>query len=159
MRHRDLAPAAADSHAGVLYGLHGTSWLTEAITWCHRNGLAFRLPRDPEPYWGGPLPDDLAEAHGHAVALADSLNVPLPQTIATNRRSAIELGSYERLRADCLERLAALPEGTSELIFHPSRAVPGQSGIPRDWEARLLRDPLWHKAIEVEGIELVRGWW
>ncbi|MFC7110571.1 ChbG/HpnK family deacetylase [Nonomuraea rubra] len=54
MRERGLAPVAADSHAGTLYGLHGRSWLAEALAWCARHGLAFRLPRDPEPYFGGP---------------------------------------------------------------------------------------------------------
>ncbi|MEO3803017.1 ChbG/HpnK family deacetylase [Nonomuraea sp. B1E8] len=161
MRGRSLAPQAADSHAGTLYGLHGRSWLTETLEWCARHGLAFRLPRDPEPYIGGPLPPQLAEAHERAVALADTLGVAIPQTIATNRRTADELGAYERLRDDYLRRLAALPEGTSELFLHPSRedAVTGPDGIVRAWEARLLRDPVWHDALEKEGVELAGGWW
>ncbi|MFC4120500.1 carbohydrate deacetylase [Nonomuraea zeae] len=161
MRDRGYALEAADSHAGTLYGLHGRSWLAEALEWCARHGLAFRLPRDPEPYIGGPLPPQLATAHQRAVALADALGVPIPQTIATNRRSARELGSYERLRDDYLRRLAALPEGTSELFLHPSRedAVTGPDGIVRTWETRLLRDPAWHAALESEGVEVVAGWW
>ncbi|WP_043622548.1 carbohydrate deacetylase [Nonomuraea candida] len=161
MRGRGLAPVAADSHAGTLYGLHGRSWLAEALGWCARHGLAFRLPRDPAPYFGGPLPPGLAEAHERAVALADALGVPIPRTIATNRRTARELGSYERLRDDYLRRLAALPEGVSELFLHPSRedAVTGPDGIVRAWETRLLRDPLWHRALEREGVEVVGGWW
>lgn len=161
MRGRGLAPEAADSHAGTLYGLHGRSWLAEALEWCARHTLAFRLPRDPEPYVGGPLPPPLAAAHEHAVALADALGVSIPQTIATNRRTAQELGSYERLRDDYLRRLAALPEGTSELFLHPSRedAVTGPDGIVRTWEARMLRDPVWHKALESEGVEVVPDWW
>ncbi|TDC86043.1 ChbG/HpnK family deacetylase [Nonomuraea deserti] len=161
MRGRRLAPEAADSHAGTLYGLHGRSWLAEALGWCARHGLAFRLPRDPEPYFGGPLPPQLAAAHERAVALADTLGVSIPQTIATNRRTAHELGGYERLRDDYLRRLAALPEGTSELFLHPSRedAVAGPDGVVRAWEARLLRDPAWHDALEREGVELAGGWW
>ncbi|TDE20099.1 ChbG/HpnK family deacetylase [Nonomuraea mesophila] len=161
MRVRRLAPVAADSHAGTLYGLHGRSWLAETLEWCARHCLAFRLPRDPEPYIGGPLPPRLAQAHEHAVALADALGVALPQTIATNRRTAHELGTYERLRDDYLRRLAALPEGTSELFLHPSRedAVTGPDGVVRAWEARLLRDPVWHDALEKEGVELAGGWW
>ncbi|MEV0830479.1 carbohydrate deacetylase [Nonomuraea rubra] len=161
MRERGLAPVAADSHAGTLYGLHGRSWLAEALAWCARHGLAFRLPRDPEPYFGGPLPPALAAAHELAVAHADALGVAIPQTIATNRRTARELGTYERLRDDYLRRLAALPEGTSELFLHPSRedAVRGPDGVVRVWEARLLRDPVWHKALDSEGVEVAGGWW
>jgi chitin disaccharide deacetylase len=161
MRDRGRTPVAADSHAGTLYGLHGRSWLAEALEWCARHGLAFRLPRDPEPYIGGPLPPQLRAAHERAVAHADALGVPIPQTIATNRRTARELGSYERLRDDYLRRLAALPEGTSELFLHPSRqdAVTGPDGIVRTWETRLLRDPVWHRALESEGVEVVGSWW
>jgi YdjC-like protein len=161
MHDRGLAPGAADSHAGTLYGLHGQSWLQEALEWCKRHGLAFRLPRDAEPYFGGPLPPQLAHAHEHAVALADALGVCIPQTIATNRRPASELGSYERLRDDYRHRLATLPEGTSELFLHPSRdgAIAGPGSIVRVWEARLLRDPAWHAALESEAIEVVGQWW
>ncbi|GGO79131.1 carbohydrate deacetylase [Nonomuraea cavernae] len=160
MSERGFTPEAADSHAGTLYGLHGRSWLAEALEWCARHGLAFRLPRDPEPYFGGPLPPHLAAAHEGAVALADALGVSIPRTIATNRRGAHELGGYERLRDDYLRRLAALPEGTSELFLHPSRedAVTGPDGIVRIWEARLLRDPVWHRALESEEVEVVGNW-
>jgi chitin disaccharide deacetylase len=161
MREHDLIPAGADSHAGTLYGLHGRSWLAEALRWCARHGLAFRLPRDPAPYAGGPLPAPLATAHAEAVALADRLGVALPATIATNRRDAADLGGYPALRDDYLARLAALPDGTSEIFLHPSRegAVTGRDGIVRVWEARLLRDPVWLAAIEREGVELVADWW
>jgi predicted glycoside hydrolase/deacetylase ChbG (UPF0249 family) len=164
MRQRGLSPVAADSHSGTLYGLHGGSlaeqMLGVALRWCARHGLAFRLPRDPGPYFGTALPAHLARLHEHAVALADELGVALPQTIATNRRSASELGSYERLREDYLRRLSALPEGTSELFLHPSRedAATSPDGIVRVWEARLLRDPKWHDALEIEGVGVVAKW-
>lgn len=161
MRHFGLAPRAADSHSGTLYGLHGRSWLRETLDWCGRHGLAFRLPRDAEPYFGGPLPPSFAQAHEQAVALADALGVRIPQSIATNRRSAGELGSYERLREDYRRRLESLPEGTSEIFLHPSGegAAAGPDGIVRVWEARLLRDPVWHAALETEAIEVVSDWW
>jgi predicted glycoside hydrolase/deacetylase ChbG (UPF0249 family) len=161
LRQRGLAPRAADSHAGVLYGLSKRSLLPDALQWCARQGLAFRLPRDPRPWWGGPLPAGLAAAHEQAVGLADALGVALPATVVTNRWEAAELGGYEALRDDLVARLATLPEGTSELFLHPSRpdAVPGDAGVVRTWETRLLRDPVWHRAIAAEGIEVVTGWW
>ncbi|MBX6749945.1 MAG: ChbG/HpnK family deacetylase, partial [Micromonosporaceae bacterium] len=161
LRGQGVAPRAADSHAGVLYGLSGRSLLADTLQWCARHGLAFRLPRDPRPWWGGPLPAPLAAAHEQAVALADSLGVPLPATVVTNRRPAGELGGYAALRDTMLACLAGLPDGTSELFLHPSRAdaVPGPAGVVRAWEARLVRDPVWHRAIAVEGIELVSRWW
>src|SRR5690606_2372867 len=101
IRERGLSPQAADGHGGVLYGLSGpgdAGWLLEALRLSARHGLAFRLPRDPEPWWGGPLPPALAAAHEQAVALADALGVPLPVTVVTNRRDASELGDYPALR-------------------------------------------------------------
>lgn len=160
MREHGLTPDGADSHSGTLYGLHGRSWLADTLRWCARHGLAFRLPRDPAPYFGGALPAPLAEAHARAVTLADQLGVAIPEAIATNRRSAADLGGYPALREAYLARLAALPDGTSEIFMHPSRedAVAGPDGIVRVWEARLLRDPIWHAAIEREDITTVARW-
>lgn len=165
MHGRGLRPAAADSHAGVLYGLSDSdgadgSLLSAALRWCARHGLAFRLPRDARLWWGGPLPPPLAAAHEQAVALADALGVPLPAAIVTNRHSAAELGGYATLRNDLIARLAELPDGTSELFLHPSAedAVAGPAGVVRAWEARLLRDPAWHRALATEGIEVVSQW-
>lgn len=159
MEDQGLRPRAADSHAGTLYGLHGRSFLREALLWCARHGLGFRLPRDPTPYLGA-LPPELAERHAEAIELADALGVALPESMATNRRSAADLGGYEALRADYLARLADLPEGVSEIFLHPSaeNAVIGPDGATRVWEARLLRDPVWLAALERESIDLVAGW-
>lgn len=162
LRARGIVAAAADSHAGTLYGMHGgRSWLEAALRWCAGHSLAFRLPRDIVPYFGGPLPAAYAGPHAAAVALADELGVAIPETIATNRRTAAEVGSYERLRDDWLGRLASLPEGVSELFLHPSGpdAVIGPDGTLRQWEARLLRDPVWHRALDAEAVEVVPGWW
>lgn len=157
MSDHGLTPSVADSHAGTLYGLHGRSWLREALEWCQRHGLAFRLPRQVELYFGGPLPPQLAQAHESAVVLADMLGVRIPQTIATNRLPATELGSYQRLRDSYRRMLAALPEGTSELFLHPSKPS-GTEGTVRAWEAQLLRDPQWQAALESEDIQVVSRW-
>lgn len=161
-RLRELggAPTAADSHAGTVYGLHGRSWLLAMLEWCGRHRLAFRLPRDPALYYGGPLPPELARAHAAAVERADALGVRLPETIATNRRPAADLGSPDALLDAYRRLLAAFPEGTSELFLHPSRedAIPGDDGVLRAWEAQMLRDDRWRSALEAEDVELVAGW-
>jgi hypothetical protein len=107
------------------------------------------------------LPPQIAAAHEKSVALADTLGVPVPATVVTNRSGPGELGGYEVLRQRLLDVLARLPEGTSELFLHPSAesAVPGPTGVVRAWEARLLRDPVWHRALGAEGIEVVNRWW
>ncbi|MFC7406293.1 ChbG/HpnK family deacetylase [Georgenia alba] len=163
MRTQGFVPAAVDSHAGTLYGLHGAQshWVAdEALAWCARHGLALRLPRDLAPYAGTPVPDALAGHHARAVALADGLGVPIPAAILTNRRTAADLGSYEALRADLVARLETLPDGISELFLHPVDEADRAGRDPvHAWEARLLRDPAWHGALSHHGIEVVAGWW
>src|SRR5699024_1056838 len=56
-----------------------------------------------------------------------------------------------------ITQVRTLPQGTSELFLHPSSA-PGERLRARRWEARLLRDPLWHEALAQEVDELVAGW-
>lgn len=157
-QEQGLAVVAADSHAGTLYGLHGRSWLEPTLRWCGEHGLAFRLPRDPEPYFGGPLPEPMRTAHAMAVELAAALDVRLPQTMVTNRRTAKDLGDYAALREQTLAQLAALPEGVSELFLHPTGAGTASGDPVRVWETRLLRDPVFAEALEREQIRLMTGW-
>lgn len=161
MAEQGLDPTGLDSHAGTLYGLHGRSWLVLALQFCAAHGLAFRLPRDPTPYLGADeMGAELAEQHALAVALADRLWVRLPEVIVTNRRSAAELGGYAALREHYLRLLGALPEGTSEIFCHPAPegAAAGPDAVLRAWELRLLGDPVFARALEVEGLELVDTW-
>ncbi|WP_149203024.1 ChbG/HpnK family deacetylase [Actinotalea subterranea] len=163
MRAAGLDPAAMDSHSGTLYGLHGRSFLTQTLGFCAEHGLALRLPRDPVLYVGGELPADLARAHRGAVELADSLGVRLPAAIVTNRRSAADLGGYDGLRDHYVRQLAALPEGVSELFMHPApeevaARLDGPDGVTRAWELRLLRDPVFTRALDREGLTLSAAW-
>lgn len=158
MHRAGLRPRAADSHAGVLYGLAGTSFVHEALTWSARHGLWFRLPREPGPLLPHLVPAPVLGELGPLVEHADSLGVPLPQTVLTNPSPASRLGSYEALRSQAIALLAELPEGTSELFLHPA---PDAAEIPaeRVWESRLLRDEAWHDALQREDITLVSSWW
>ncbi|GAB2601287.1 ChbG/HpnK family deacetylase [Pseudactinotalea suaedae] len=158
MRAQGMAPAGLDSHAGTLYGLDGGPWLHPVLRWCASEGLAFRLPRDLRPYLGRPEPE-VAALHARAVALADDLGVALPAAMITNRSSAAALGRYETLRQQLVVALDSLPAGTSELFLHPADGLPGPVGQVRAWEARLLRDPVWHDAVASAAVELVGDWW
>ncbi|GAA1487715.1 hypothetical protein [Brachybacterium sacelli] len=99
------------------------------------------------------LPQPVARLHREALVLADELGVALPAAIITTPRA----GDDAELRGRMIDLLAALPEGTSELFVHPAADGPG---IPsqRVAEARLLRDPLWHRALEHEGLEAMGQW-
>lgn len=159
MQAAGIEPAALDPHGEALYGLSGRSRLAVLLPWCAWNGLALRLPRDPAPFLGGPPPAPLAAALEQAVGLADDLGVPIPASVLTNRRTAVELGGYERLRETMMAGLDTLPAGTSELFLHPADGLPGGAGVVRAWEARLLRDEAWWSAVETAGIEIVPDWW
>lgn len=144
---RGLSPTGVDSHSGTLYGLAGRSYLDVALPFCAAHGLAFRLPRDAESYWGGPLPEPFATAHRAAVAAADALGVALPAAMVTNRTEHTDHASYAAFVDHCVGLLDLLPaEGTSELFLHPA---PESVGLPtRAWELRLLRDDAFQAAID-----------
>ncbi|MFC6511011.1 ChbG/HpnK family deacetylase [Promicromonospora citrea] len=161
------APDRLDSHKGTLYGLHGRSYLPEAIGVCARRGLAFRLPRGLELYGDGdPLLSSPAvrERHAAAVAAADAAGVRLPRAIATHRGGDAGAGDYVALRDHYLRLLGRLPEGTSEIFLHPApeterlrAAAPGWWRA-RTWELRLLGDPVFAREIDRQGIGLVARW-
>jgi hypothetical protein len=159
-----LRPARMDSHCGTMYGLHGNGFLPEAIGICARRGMGLRLPRVLEPYLGEGVPDPVRGLHARAVAGADAAGVPLPAAMATSTTPRAEIGSYGQLRDEYIALLARLPEGTSEVFLHPgadtawARTRFGADWDKRVWEARLLRDPAWRRALEREEIDLVDRW-
>lgn len=158
MHRAGLHPRSADSHAGVLYGLHGgEELLPMVLSWCAEHRLGFRFPREPWLSLGAGLKARERARHREAVERADRLGVRLPDTLLTSRRTTAGRGGYEALRAELLGGLRQLPEGTSELFLHPSGPGPG---IPQErvWEARLLQDPHWRRGLRTEKIDLVEEW-
>lgn len=160
-------PRRLDSHQGTLYGLQGRSYLGEAIGFCARHGLAFRLPRSLDLYGDGDpvlATADVRARHASAVVAADAAGVRLPEVIATHRGGDAEAGDYGLLRDHYLRLLGRLPEGTSEIFLHPApdtarlREVSATWWRKRTWELRLLGDPVFIREIEREGIDLVSGW-
>lgn len=158
MRGHGLVPGAVDSHAGTVYGLHGTSFLGDMLPWCAENELAFRLPRSPILPSGAPLPEHLRDLHGAALAAADTLGVTLPAAIISNTLTATQLGDYGALRARMISLVSTLPAGASELFLHPA-APASSTPQERVWEARLLRDPVWRRALQDQDIDVVEDWW
>ena len=153
---RGVTPTGLDSHSGTLYGLHGNSFMEVTLRFCAAHGLAFRLPRTAQSYWGATLPEPFAAGHQMAVDAADALGVALPAAMVTNRLSAAEVGSYEGLRDHYLMLLDLLPaDGTSELFLHPA---PASVGLPtREWELRLLRDDRFQAAVD-DSFDRVSDW-
>ncbi|MGO1284044.1 MAG: ChbG/HpnK family deacetylase [Brachybacterium sp.] len=158
MHRAGLEPRTADSHAGVLYGLRGGEQLLPMVlSWCAEHRLGFRFPREPGQHLGSGHGPGERTRHREAVELADSHGVRLPDALLTSRRTTADHGGYQALRAELIDGLRRLPEGTSELFLHPSGPGPE---IPemRTWEARLLQDPHWRRALHTEKIELVEEW-
>ena len=162
MHDRGLHPAAVDSHAGTLYGMHGRSLADVAIDFSAEHGLALRLPRRLGRVLDVAVPG-LRRAHRQAVLQADDLGVRLPQSLVSTWLPGRFIAGYGQLRAEVLWQLRRLPPGTSELMVHPSPpSATGHLSRPearkRAWELRLLRDPAFARTLRDEGIEIVPAW-
>ena len=159
LRERVGEVAGIDGHTAALYGLHGGGGLGEALSLCAQWRLGFRLPRDTAGYLHAHEARELAPAHAQAVAAADSLGVPIPAAVTTNRRSAAEHGAYESMLDAYLRAVETLPaEGTSVLFCHPGAPGEDDAATLRGWEARMLRDPRFTDRLEEEGFEVVHTW-
>lgn len=161
LRQRWSRPYRMDSHSGTLYGLRGRSYLRQVLDLCADHGLDFRLPRSLR-LLGQQLPPGLQEVHSLAVRAADARGVALPEELVTNPHPAAQIDGYPALRAFYLRALAELPEGTSELMLHPSAASRwtehSADWAKRVWELQLLRDPTFAAALDAQGITLVARW-
>jgi len=135
-----------------------------AVNFCQHHQLGFRLPRSTRLLAGPYLPPWLRRRHTAAVALADHSEVALPEESTTNPFPRGLIPNYAAMRAQYLWLLARLPEGTSEIFLHPgaettwARRHFGRGWDKRVWEARLLRDPAWLDALDVQRIRLVTTW-
>lgn len=162
MHRMGLRPSGLDSHSGTLYGLHGRSLASAAVDFCAAHDMTFRLPRG----LGGLLPlavRGLKQAHHAAVQRADAQEVRLPQTLASSWTPGRLVLGYHQLRAEVLHQLRRLPDGVSELIVHPAPRsatgwLPRAGARKRAWELRLLSDPVFHRTLRRERIEIVPGW-
>lgn len=116
-------PSHADNHMGSLYGLEtGRDFLEVTLEACARHGLPFRLPRVADLY-GTPLPPAIAPMAQQLIdargAYADELGVVLPDYTWTLPFFLEPGETYESVKADTLEMLAALKPGVTEIYIHP----------------------------------------
>lgn len=163
MRAAGLEPGAVDSHSGSLYGFRGRSFLPTVLDFTAAQGMGFRLPRRFGRLVTAVAPRSVRRRHADAVELADAGGVRLPETMIGSWLPGRLLLSYAQLRHDVLAQLRALPEGISELVMHPApaaavRRMTRAEGRKRVWELALLRDPVLHRLLGRERIELVPTW-
>ena len=159
-----ITPTHADSHMGSLYGLAGPSFMKEALEFCARYKLPFRFPKNIENVKQQlrikTMPEALAAAHQQVVAYAAALGVKLIDNMLTSTADFADLTGYETLKGIYLHLLSNLPEGITEIFMHPSlESSPVGAGNPkwpaRVWEYQLLRDDVFRRHIEKEGISLI----
>lgn len=162
-RELGVAPRVMDSHSGTLYDLREPSLTEVALEVCAEEDLAFRLPRRLHAVFQGVLGARVRRRHRAFRTLADALGVRLPATILTCWLPPRAVVCYAQLRALYLLQLAALPRGTSELFLHPAppettRRLEPAAGRLRGWELRLLRDPVFGRALARARIDVVETW-
>ena len=155
-----------DNHMGSVYGLlTGRDFLRPVFALAARHGLPFRLPRHME---GADADPRLQAKLTEAAAVADAFGVEIVDRLWTH---PFELGgegtadeeTYEQVRDGFLALLRAVPSGVTEIYLHPMtdgeelRAAVDFGAAKRDYERRLLDDPVVRQVMADEG--LVRlGW-
>ena len=150
----------ADNHMGSVYPLGGPDapdYLPLALERCRRYGLGFRLYR--RWFWndGQVIPRQAAEAD---IALAEELGVPMPDCLYAFPFSSPPGTSYGDVKEAACRLIREMPEGVSEIYFHPSVESEEVKTIVsswqrRVWDYRLLMDGDFRRAIRDAGIELI----
>lgn len=155
-----------DNHMGSVYGLlTGRDFLAQVFELAARHGLPFRLPRRMD---GVEADAALHAKLEQASAAADALGIEIidrlwshPFELAGEGTDAEE--SYEQVRDGFLALLRAVPVGVTEVYLHPMvdgeelRAAVDFASPKRDYERRLLADPVVAQVIADEGLVRI-GW-
>lgn len=151
-----INPSHLDNHMGTLYGWQGVqSFLPLAFKLSAELGLPFRFPRKLLSNDGitDTLPASVLAKLPEAVALADTMGVPLADYMVAPPFVNLPGETYETFRESVCERLESLGDGIFEFIIHPSFDSPEIRAInphweKRVWEERLCRDEMFIKTIE-----------
>lgn len=142
-----IRPSHVDNHMGTLYphpeDAALPNYLPLALDFCHRHGrLPFRIFR--RNYWNSfqLLP---ASSIAADIAYGEKLGVGMVDTLYSYPFSPLPGETYASFKQEIQKLLYALPEGVSEIYFHPSVESEEVKGIcgswqRRVWEYRLLLD-------------------
>jgi predicted glycoside hydrolase/deacetylase ChbG (UPF0249 family) len=158
-----IQPSHLDNHMGTLYGFQGVkSFLPLAFKLSAELGLPFRFPRGVVANDGitDTLPASVLAKLPEAVALADTLGVPLADYMVAPPFVSLPGETYESFRESICQRLESLGEGIFELILHPSLDSPEIRAInlyweKRVWEEKLCRDEVFIDTIKRAGFERI----
>jgi chitin disaccharide deacetylase len=162
-KHYGITASHIDNHMGTLYGWAGVqSFLPLAFKLCAELGLPFRFPRgvvDNDDITDN-LPASVLDKLPEAVALADTLGVPLADYMMAPPFVTLPGETYEHFRESICQRLEALGEGIFELILHPSFDSPEIRAMNphwerRVWEEKLCRDELFRETIKRSGFQMI----
>lgn len=155
-----------DNHMGSVYGLAtGRDFLAPVLALAARHGLPFRLPRSMTGSVGEPA---LQAKLDRAAAAADALGVEIVDRLWTHPfeldgEGTVHEETYEQVRDAFVAVLRQLPPGVTEIYLHPMvdgaelRAAVDLSAAKRDYERRLLADPVVRQVIADEGLQRL-GW-
>jgi chitin disaccharide deacetylase len=158
-----IIPSHLDNHMGTLYGFAGVqSFLPLALKLCAELKLPFRFPRAFLPGDGitDHLPPHVSAKLPEAVALADSLGVPLADYMVVPPFGVMPGETYEIFRESMCRRLETFGDGIYEIILHPSFDTPEIRAFnphwqKRIWEEKLCRDEVFIKTVERLGFQRV----
>lgn len=155
-----------DNHMGSVYGLvTGRDFLEEVFALAAEHGLPFRLPRVRD---GADSDTELQETIDRASATARAFGVEIIDRLWSHPFELVGAGTpdeetYEQVRDGFVALLRAVPPGVTEVYLHPMvdgdelRAAVDYGAAKRDYERRLLADPVVRQAIEDEGLVRI-GW-
>ncbi len=155
-----------DNHMGSVYGLEtGRDFLETVFALAARLGLPFRLPRRMD---GDETDAVLRDKLFRAAAAADALGIEIVDRLWTHPFELVGEGTeteetYEQVRESFVTLLRAAPPGVTEIYLHPMvdgdelRAAVDFAARKREYERRLLEDPVVLRAIEEEGLVRI-GW-
>jgi predicted glycoside hydrolase/deacetylase ChbG (UPF0249 family) len=133
-----------DSHMGALYGIYTgrITLLIHALAISFETGLPYRVPFIKE------------------TEILKKIGYPLLDYLYLDAHREAPKDSYENMRDFYLNKIRNLPEGVSELYFHPAMAGEEMKNITatwriRDWERQFLKDPKLKQVIDEAGIQLI----
>lgn len=150
-------------HGGRIYEEDQIESLPVCLHFCATHKLPFRYPKNKDVLCDmttQPLTKRVEVAQFELKHFTNRKKVFLPDQVISNLQPMHSIATYENLKAYYLDALRTLPDGITEMYFHPSKADSHQlTNNPewqkRVWEYEFLMDADFIKMIENEDIQLV----